>query len=53
MMFKRNKRKVIHEKLKNNSGSSSEQTDGSFPKIIRVGKLGKVIKETYMDSCWG
>lgn len=40
-MFKRNKLKMIHEKLKNNSGSISQQAVGSFPKIIRVGKLGE------------
>ena len=35
-MSKRNKCKIIYEKLKNNSGSISEQAAGSFPKIIRV-----------------
>lgn len=40
-MFKRNKVKMIHEKLKNNSGSISQQAVGSFRKIMRVGKLGE------------
>ena len=38
MIFKRNKCKIINEKLKNNSGCISEQSAGSFPKIIRVKK---------------
>lgn len=44
-MFKRNKCKIINEKVKNNYGSISEQSAGSFPKIIRVKKYGEIMRK--------
>lgn len=36
---------MIHEKLKINSGSISEQAAGTFPKITGVGNQEKIIRK--------
>ena len=50
-MYKRNKCKIINENLKNNSGSISEQSADSFPKIIKSEKVGGNNEKTLMDLC--
>lgn len=50
-MFKRNKLKMIHEKLKKNSGSNTEQTPS--PGSSEQENQGRVMRKPALIHDWG